>query len=46
MVNGISFNIVNVTVGKSILRVTDEQGCDIYDEEKLVHFVSLSDFYR
>ena len=44
-VNGVSFEMVYVEGGSFDMGATSEQGSDVYDSEKPVHRVTLSDYY-
>ncbi len=44
-VNGVSFKMVKVDGGTFQMGATEEQGDDVYDREKPVHSVTLSDYY-
>ena len=44
-VNGVAFKMVKVAGGTFQMGATSEQGSDVYDDEKPVHSVTLSDYY-
>ena len=44
-VDGVRFKMVKVEGGTVMRGATAEQGCDVYDNEKPAHKVTLSDFY-
>ncbi len=44
-VSGLSFDMVYVKGGTFRMGATEEQGEDVYDREKPVHLVTLSDYY-
>ena len=44
-VHGVAFKMVRVVGGTFQMGATSEQGSDAYDSEKLVHSVTLSDYY-
>ena len=45
MVNGVQFKMVKVAGGTFQMGATSEQGSDVFDWEKPVHSVTLSDYY-
>ncbi|MBR6947788.1 MAG: leucine-rich repeat protein, partial [Muribaculaceae bacterium] len=44
-VNGVTFRMVHVAGGTFQMGATEEQGSDVFDDEKPVHSVTLSDYW-
>lgn len=44
-INGVAFDMVYVEGGTFTMGATSEQGCDAFDDEKLAHQVTISDFH-